>query len=705
MSNLSQIKADSNWGDASNTINTNFQNMDVEVEKLKNSTTRFKGYFTNETNLKNKFPSPKRGDIAFVGEPYPGNVYDVLTDGSWHNTTKAPETGNVDLQDYVTKDDFEASQKEQDDKLSELENETLIISPLSVISFSIEEGGVRININRGGLNLVTKKLNIEGFEITQNEYIVPNYSVLVLNNQTKKIEIIDSFKGSDDLYTNLAYVEDNRVISGEFYGEFVKYTLDNYKKDDANKIIVSPYNGFKFEILEDKSIKITCSRTSYNIFDEYIKKLENVTFESEYILPKDNALVINGNNVEIISNFSPVDKKITILAFNDSGFITNGLLSEYFIQVVNKDTIDKIIQSISLKDNLVEIIPSNIISNKYIEEDNTEKDNTFFDIYEYDVSESINVSLFCATGGGYGVFLDNSDSVLHSFQTKYNSEYIIIEKPKEAIKLRVSQAKPNRYTKALPISVKSDNINFNNSIVYKKSLYGKKVLFIGDSITDMAYWVNWFVKLTGCIAYNRGVSGTTYTKNDVVLNSFCERLDKEHNNNQNDKGQGFPSPENVDLIIILGGVNDFGRQSYINGKYGDIKEAIDNTTFCGALRYFFKGLKEKYTDTPIYVLSMLHTYSDSTYSLWSEINYEDDDDTKSYTVNTTSEGKTFYDYKNAIEEVSKMYGIEYIDMFRCGFSALITSEREKYYEDGLHPNELGGYIMAMYVIKHILFVE
>lgn len=122
MSNLSQIKADSNWGDASNTINTNFQNMDVELEKLKNSTTKFKGYFTSESNLKNKFPSPKRGDIAFVGQPYPGNVYDVLTDGSWHNTTKAPETGSVDLQDYVTKDDFEASQKEQDDKLTELNN-------------------------------------------------------------------------------------------------------------------------------------------------------------------------------------------------------------------------------------------------------------------------------------------------------------------------------------------------------------------------------------------------------------------------------------------------------------------------------------------------------------------------------------------------------------------------------------------------------
>lgn len=138
MSNLSQIKADSNWGDVSNTINTNFQNMDVEVEKLKNSTTRFKGYFTNETNLKNKFPSPKRGDIAFVGEPYPGNVYDVLTDGSWHNTNKAPETGSVDLQDYVTLDDFEASQKEQDDKLTELEKNGMKYVSTNLISGMLE---------------------------------------------------------------------------------------------------------------------------------------------------------------------------------------------------------------------------------------------------------------------------------------------------------------------------------------------------------------------------------------------------------------------------------------------------------------------------------------------------------------------------------------------------------------------------------------
>ncbi len=103
MSNLSQILADSNWGQESARINQNFQNINTDLEKVKSSTTKFKGYFTTEESLKNKFGSPKEGDTAWVGEPYPGTVYDVQTDGQWHNTGKAPDTGSVDLQDYAKK--------------------------------------------------------------------------------------------------------------------------------------------------------------------------------------------------------------------------------------------------------------------------------------------------------------------------------------------------------------------------------------------------------------------------------------------------------------------------------------------------------------------------------------------------------------------------------------------------------------------------
>lgn len=106
MSNLSQILADSDWGKESARINQNFQNINTDLEKVKSATTKFKGYFTTEESLKNKFGSPKEGDTAWVGETYPGTVYDVQVAGSWHNTGKAPDTGSVDLQDYAKKEEL-----------------------------------------------------------------------------------------------------------------------------------------------------------------------------------------------------------------------------------------------------------------------------------------------------------------------------------------------------------------------------------------------------------------------------------------------------------------------------------------------------------------------------------------------------------------------------------------------------------------------
>lgn len=106
MANLSEIKKDSNWGEAASTINSNFQNMNVDLEKVKSSTTKFKGYFTTETALKEAYPSPKVGETAWVGSTYPGMVYDVQTDGAWHNTGKAPDTDSVDLTDYARKEEL-----------------------------------------------------------------------------------------------------------------------------------------------------------------------------------------------------------------------------------------------------------------------------------------------------------------------------------------------------------------------------------------------------------------------------------------------------------------------------------------------------------------------------------------------------------------------------------------------------------------------
>ena len=63
-----------------------------ELEDKINSSGLYKGYFQTLEQLKAEYPSPKYGETAWVGDPYPGNVYDVV-DGAWHDTGMPAQEG------------------------------------------------------------------------------------------------------------------------------------------------------------------------------------------------------------------------------------------------------------------------------------------------------------------------------------------------------------------------------------------------------------------------------------------------------------------------------------------------------------------------------------------------------------------------------------------------------------------------------------
>lgn len=63
-----------------------------DSERIDNVSKSHKGYFQTLEKLQNKYPSPSSGETAWVGEPYPGNVYDVV-DGAWHDTEVPAQEG------------------------------------------------------------------------------------------------------------------------------------------------------------------------------------------------------------------------------------------------------------------------------------------------------------------------------------------------------------------------------------------------------------------------------------------------------------------------------------------------------------------------------------------------------------------------------------------------------------------------------------
>lgn len=112
------------WSDAADRINSNFSKTSVEVERIKLSSTRNKGLYPTVEALKASIPSPVVGDWAIVGNTVPGPVYQCKTKGIWSNTGQTGGAGEVNLNDYYTKEEI-------DPKLSELDyNEVININAL-----------------------------------------------------------------------------------------------------------------------------------------------------------------------------------------------------------------------------------------------------------------------------------------------------------------------------------------------------------------------------------------------------------------------------------------------------------------------------------------------------------------------------------------------------------------------------------------------
>ena len=73
-------------------------------EELKEKITNFKGYWSILETFKTQYPAElnQKGWFAWVGNPYPGEVYVVLADETdWLNTEQVPPVETVDLREYA----------------------------------------------------------------------------------------------------------------------------------------------------------------------------------------------------------------------------------------------------------------------------------------------------------------------------------------------------------------------------------------------------------------------------------------------------------------------------------------------------------------------------------------------------------------------------------------------------------------------------
>ena len=191
----------------------------------------------------------------------------------------------------------------------------------------------------------------------------------------------------------------------------------------------------------------------------------------------------------------------------------------------------------------------------------------------------------------------------------------------------------------------------------------EKVAFLGDSITvgHAAYPVNEFAyfalfrqKYPDAKFYNVGHSGS-------CIGRTHECQDEKWNQDFITRAETMP--DDLDIIMVYGGTNDFGHGREPLGTLGDTDGFV---SFYGAIKELYDYLTNRYPNAKIFYVTPFPR------------RIEND-------VNT--HGKVLKDYVEAIKISGEKWGFPVLDLnAACGIDAQDLAVREKYLPDGLHPS-------------------
>lgn len=200
-------------------------------------------------------------------------------------------------------------------------------------------------------------------------------------------------------------------------------------------------------------------------------------------------------------------------------------------------------------------------------------------------------------------------------------------------------------------------------------LKGKKIIFLGDSITEGVgagtdgRYPTLIERACGAICYNHGISGTRIARQHKPADP-PSRMDLDFCLRAQDM-----EPE-ADIVIVFGGTNDFGHGDVPLGTIAD----RDETTFCGALHTLFRTLWEKYPTATIVVMTPLH-----------RVGEHDTINEHGYPVIAP-----FKCIAETIKEVAAYYSLPVLDLYAVSnLNPELPVVRETFMPDGLHPNDAG----------------
>ena len=402
--NIQDLKSNTTWQEASNTINNNNNKISLAIATLENAKLKNKGYFTTEEKLNEAIPNPSVGSKAYVGTSEPYAIY-IVENGAW---VDSGYTGGDEIVAKITTHRIEDGAVTSEKIATSAFDDTLSVSgkiaPADVVGKKLTDledkvdevvGGVNevIPLNKGaysGETLIDSSSykHTEVIELGVGETIVvktdgANFSVIL--DADKRTTIIGYAASSTDgvlkeyVYTATSAI--NVIVSVKVANVAPSITITKGSAlEDISKGVEQ--NRQHISKVEDSLIQITGinEEITCNIKGAYAGAtfLDQEAYRNSGVLSVKKGSIINvktdGANFSVILD---ADKKKSILVANKD----NDTIGDYAYLVPNdmnvivsvriaNNTPSAILTKAGKLDVLDEIdlveYPTNWIENEYI---------------------------------------------------------------------------------------------------------------------------------------------------------------------------------------------------------------------------------------------------------------------------------------------------------------------------------------------------
>ncbi len=239
-----------------------------------------------------------------------------------------------------------------------------------------------------------------------------------------------------------------------------------------------------------------------------------------------------------------------------------------------------------------------------------------------------------------------------------------------------------------------------NSNSCKSQWEGKKVAFLGDSMTDKwdpenkMYW-EYLTDWLGIKPFVYGINGNQWDG----IHKQAQKLHAERGTD-------------IDAIMIFAGTNDYNaslplgnffietmEETNHNGHFAMRKHRkfVENSsTFCGRINIVMSYLKDNFPDQQIIIFTPIHRG----YAKFSETNIQPEESF------ANALGLYIDDYVNTLKEAAGIWSVPAIDLFSLTGLYPMKMSQTKYIKktknDRLHINSLGNYRLAKTVQYQLL---